>query len=89
MKKLEKFKSTQRHNNKFSNYLRIRARELNLSHTQIAQKSSIARQTWYRLLNSEVEEAKLSTLISVSKVLRVDVLDLIQMHINSSPYIGK
>ncbi len=70
-----------------SDYLRIRARELNLSHSDIARKTSIARQTWYRLLNSEIEESKLSTLIAISKVLKIeliDLIDLIEKHMKES-----
>jgi len=71
----------QTHEYEFADFLRIRARELNLSHSEIARQSSIARQTWYRLLNSEIEEAKLSTLVSISRVLKVDVMQLIEMHL--------
>ncbi len=67
-----------------SDYLRIRARELNLSHSDIARKTSIARQTWYRLLNSEIEESKLSTLIAISKVLKIELIDLIEKHMKES-----
>ncbi|MEZ5449835.1 MAG: helix-turn-helix transcriptional regulator [Thiolinea sp.] len=60
--------------------LRRRAFESQLSHTEISRKAHISRQTWYRLLNAEVGEAKLSTVVGVCRVLNIDPVDVMGVY---------
>lgn len=63
-----------------SDFLRRRAAELNLRPSEIAQRAGISRQTWYRLLNADVAEAKISTLMAICRVMEIDILDLLGMY---------
>ena len=63
-----------------ANFLRKKARESNLTHTEITRSAGLSRQTWYKLLNGEVQEAKFSTLIRVSHALNIHPLDLMGLY---------
>jgi len=59
-----------------SNFLRQRAKTMGLSAITIAQKAGISRQTWYRLINSNVKKARIETLERVADVLQVSLVEL-------------
>jgi len=59
-----------------SDFLRERAKALNLSAKVIVQKAGISRQTWYRLINAQVKKARLETLERVANVLQVSLVEL-------------
>ena len=61
-------------------FLRQQMRKQGLSNTEIASRAGISRQTWYNLLNSEIKETRLSTLISVAEVLSVRPLQLLDVY---------
>ncbi|OQX04145.1 MAG: hypothetical protein BWK73_37140 [Thiothrix lacustris] len=65
-----------------SSFLRQQLREQKLSNTELAQRARISRQTWYNLLNADVKEAKLSTLMNVAKVLKLHPMALLDMYFN-------
>lgn len=59
-----------------SHFLHKRAKALNLSAAVIANKAGISRQTWYRLINADVQQARISTLMRVANTLQVSLLEL-------------
>ncbi len=61
-------------------FLRQQMRKQGLSNTEIASRAGISRQTWYNLLNSDIKETKLSTLISIAEVLSVRPLHLLDVY---------
>lgn len=61
-------------------FLRQQMRQQGLSNTQVATRARISRQTWYNLLNSEIKETRLSTLVSVAEVLEVRPLHLLDIY---------
>lgn len=65
---------------RLSRYLKGRTKELKLNNTEIAQKAGISRQTWYKLLNADIGEAKLSTIAKLSKALHVPPEDIISIY---------
>lgn len=61
-------------------FLRQQMRRRGLSNTEVASRANISRQTWYNLLNSEIKETRLSTLVSVAEVLEVRPLYLLDIY---------
>lgn len=61
-------------------FLRRRMGELRLRNSDVANRAKIARQTWYRLLNAEIEEAKLSTLARLADALGLHVMSLLKVY---------
>lgn len=59
-----------------SRFLKKRADELELSVTAIAKQANISRQTWYRLINAQVQQARISTLIQIADVLQTHLIEL-------------
>jgi len=59
-----------------SHFLHARAKALNLSAATIANKAGISRQTWYRLINADVQQARISTLMRVADTLQVSLVEL-------------
>lgn len=68
-----------------ANFLRRRMGELRLNNSDIAVRAKIARQTWYRLLNAEIEEAKLSTLARLADALGLHVMSLLKVYYQGKP----
>nr|CAA6829338.1 MAG: Unknown protein [uncultured Thiotrichaceae bacterium] len=56
----------------------------NINRSQLAKQAGISRQTLYKLLNAEIEEAKLSTLVKLSYALQLPPIDVIGVFFNSS-----
>lgn len=63
-----------------ASFLRRRMGELRLNNSDVAVKAKIARQTWYRLLNAEIEEARLSTLARLADALGLHVMSLLKVY---------
>lgn len=63
-----------------ANLLQERTNQLDMSRTELASKAGISRQTLYKLLNAEIDEAKLSTLIKLSQVLMLHPMDLLRIY---------
>ncbi len=55
----------------FAKYIRVRAKELGLSITKLAQQTGISRQSLYDLFSGTTEQAKLSTIINLANTLQV------------------
>lgn len=66
-----------------SRFLHKRAKALNLSATVIASRAGISRQTWYRLLNADVKQARISTLMRVADALQVSLVELACLYHNN------
>lgn len=66
-------------------YLRKRSSDLGLSHSEVAKRSKISRQSWYRLLNAEVGQAKLTTLNAICETLEIDLLTLVGLYLDEKP----
>lgn len=64
----------------FSQFIAQRAKALDLNVTELTKQAGISRATWYRFLHSEIEEAKLSTLIRLADVLQVTPLRLLRTY---------
>ena len=58
--------------------------KININRSQLAKKAGISRQTLYKLLNAEIEEAKLSTLVKLSHALQLPPIDVMKVFFNSS-----
>ena len=67
-----------------ANYLKQRIKRLNLSTATAARLSGLSRQTWHKLLNAEIEEARLSTLVRVAETLHTLPTVLIALYFNGS-----
>jgi transcriptional regulator with XRE-family HTH domain len=63
-----------------SDYLRHRMKELDLSNTDVAIRANISRPTWYRLLNNDITEAKISTLMGISNALDTHLMYLLRLN---------
>lgn len=63
-------------------YLRRRMAEKRLNNSTVALRAGISRRTWYRLLNAEIEEAKLSTLIRLAHTLDSSVSTFLKIYFN-------
>lgn len=61
---------------RFSEFLGELIRQSGLSKTLLAQRAGISRASLYNLLNGDVAESKLSTLMRVSSALGVHPLDI-------------
>jgi transcriptional regulator with XRE-family HTH domain len=61
-------------------YMQERMKTLHLTATSAAGQSGISRQTWHKLLNADIEEARLSTLIRVADVLKVHPLNMLRIY---------
>ena len=62
----------------FGAYLTQRAKKLGLTKKALAERAKISRQELYKLLNRDIQEAKLSTLIGLAKALEVHPIELIR-----------
>lgn len=67
-----------------ANLLKERTNQLELTKSELANSAGISRQTLYKLLNAEITEAKLSTLIKLSQVLRLHPLDLLRIYFDGA-----
>lgn len=61
-------------------FLRLEMGRRNIKNVDIARKANISRRTWYRLLDADIQEAKLSTLIKVANALDTTVTELLQIY---------
>lgn len=66
-----------------AHFLKKKADESGLTHTEITRRAAVSRQTWYKLLNGEVQEAKFSTLVRISRTLRTHPMELIGLYFGS------
>ncbi|EIJ35380.1 hypothetical protein [Thiothrix nivea] len=61
-------------------YVQARMEMLDLNVTNAARKSGISRQTWHKLMRADIKEAKLSTLMGVSRTLKTTVPHLVEVY---------
>lgn len=61
-------------------YLDQRVKALGLSKSEAARRADVSRQTWYRLLNAEIGDAKLSTLIRLAEALETTPLHILRIY---------
>lgn len=69
-----------------ANYLDLRVKSLGLSKSEAARRADVSRQTWYRLLNAEIHDAKLSTLIRLSEALETTPLHILRIYFGESAF---
>jgi transcriptional regulator with XRE-family HTH domain len=69
-------------------YIQERMKTLNLTTTSAAEQSGISRQTWHKLRQADIREAKLSTLIKVAETLHMKTPQLVDIYFRptGSPY---
>ncbi len=67
-----------------ANLLSNQIENLSLNRSQLVKKAGISRQTLYKLLNAEIDEAKLSTLVKLSSALQLHPLDVMRVYFNAS-----
>ena len=63
-----------------SRCLREKMGQQRTNNTEMARQANISRRTWYRLLDSDIEESKMSTLLKLSKVLDISITELIHIY---------
>ena len=68
-----------------AHHLREQLETLGMTITEASARSGISRQTWHRLLQADIDEAKLSTLIKVANVLETHVLTLLTVYFQRKP----
>lgn len=61
-------------------YLDKRINELGLSKSEASRRADVSRQTWYRLINADIQDVKLSTLIRLAKALEVHPLVILKLY---------
>ena len=66
-------------------HLREQLETLGMTITEASARSGISRQTWHRLLQADIDEAKLSTLVKVANVLETHVLTLLTVYFQRKP----
>ena len=66
-------------------FLREKMGRQRITNTEMVRRTGISRRTWYRLLNADIEEAKLSTLIKLSNALDISVTQLVHLYFNKQP----
>ena len=68
-----------------AHHLREQLETLGMTITEASARSGISRQTWHRLLQADIDEAKLSTLVKVANVLETHVLTLLTVYFQRKP----
>jgi DNA-binding Xre family transcriptional regulator len=63
-----------------ANYMQERMKTLNLSTISAAERSGISRQTWHKLRQADIKEAKLSTLTRVANTLQTTPQQLLSVY---------
>ncbi|MGS2744534.1 NBR1-Ig-like domain-containing protein [Halomonas sp. LS-001] len=63
---------------RFPEFLGLLIKKSNLTKSQLAERAGISRASLYNLINGDVAESKLSTLIRLSSALGVHPLDILQ-----------
>ncbi|CAA6823796.1 MAG: Unknown protein [uncultured Thiotrichaceae bacterium] len=69
-------------------FLKDRARSLNLSQTELSRRSNLSRQTLYRLFSADISQAKISTIVKVSRALQVEPTDVMGIYFGRSIKTG-
>ncbi|EIJ43298.1 transcriptional regulator with sigma factor-related N-terminal domain [Beggiatoa alba B18LD] len=59
-------------------YILTRSKELGLNKSELASKSSISRSALYKLLDSDVQEVRISTIVQLANTLQIHPLDLLR-----------
>ncbi len=69
-------------------FLKDRAQSLNLSQTELSKRSKLSRQTLYRLFSADISQAKISTIVKVSRALQVEPTDVMGIYFGRSIKTG-
>ena len=67
-----------------ANYLEQRVAMLGLSKSEAARRADISRQTWYRLLSADVNDAKLSTMVRLAEALDTTPMQLLRLYFDGA-----
>ncbi|QTR49449.1 helix-turn-helix domain-containing protein [Candidatus Thiothrix anitrata] len=68
-----------------AHHLREQLAVLGMTVTEASARSGISRQTWHRLLQADIDEARLSTLVKVANVLETHVITLLTIYFQRKP----
>ena len=68
-----------------AHHLRAQLEALGMTITEASARSGISRQTWHRLLQADIDEAKLSTIVKVANVLETHDLTLLTVYFQRKP----
>ena len=60
-------------------YVRRRARCLNMNIAEVARRAGLSRSGLYKILNGEIRHVRLETLQGLSRALKVEYLELVQI----------
>lgn len=63
-----------------AHYMQKRMDTLGLTITDASRQSGISRQTWYKLIQADIREAKLNTLIKVASALKTTPVHLMDIY---------
>ena len=69
-----------------SHFLRERMAVLRISNTDAAKRANISRPTWYRLLNADISEAKLTTIVKLAAALETHPMVLLRLYFTESTF---
>ncbi len=70
-----------------ANYIQKRMKALDLTIISAAERSGISRQTWHKLRQADIKEAKISTLMKVADTLHTTPTYLFDLYFhNTSSY---
>ena len=67
-------------------FLRQRMVLLKLTNTEVAKRAKISRPTWYALLNAEIGEARLTTMVNLASALETHPMVLLRLYFSESTF---
>lgn len=70
----------------FANLVSDQINRLDLNRSKLANQAGISRQTLYKIINAEIEEAKLSTLVKLSNALQLHPVDALRIYFDAGEF---
>lgn len=69
-----------------SAFLKEKQKHSQLGVKEITARAGIARQTWYKLINGDIKEAKLSTILRLSRALQIHPNELLDIYFRNNGF---
>lgn len=73
-------------NREISAFLKAKQKRSKLGVKEITTRAGIARQTWYKIVNGDIKEAKLSTILRLSRALQIHPNELLDIYFRNNGY---
>lgn len=61
-------------------YLKTRARQMEISTAELSRRSQLSRQTVHRLLTADIAQAKIDTIVKISHALQLEPTDVMGIY---------